>query len=68
MTPLASSTQGERQSMAPDKQQSSDTLLGFLWKHKIWWLAPALSVLAITGLLLYFGRTSASSPFVYTLF
>ena len=54
--------------MASDDQQNSDTLLGFLWKHKIWWLAPALSVLAITGLLLYFGRSTASSPFVYTLF
>jgi hypothetical protein len=57
-----------RDSPMTDEKQSSDTLLGFLWKHKVWWLAPALSVLAITGLLLYFGRSTASSPFVYTLF
>ena len=51
-----------------NEKEGSETLLGFLWKHKIWWLAPALSVLVITGLLLYFGRSTASSPFVYTLF
>ena len=51
-----------------DEQESSESIAAFLWRHKIWWMMPALSVLAITGLLLYFGRTDASSPFVYTLF
>lgn len=51
-----------------DENDSAEGLIRFLWRHKIWWLAPALSVLAITGLLLYFGRSSASSPFLYTLF
>jgi len=52
----------------PQDDTSSAGLLSFLWRHKIWWLMPAISVLLITGLLLYFGRSNASSPFVYTLF
>ena len=43
-------------------------LLAFLWRYKIWWMAPAISVLIITALLLYLGRSTESSPFVYTLF
>lgn len=45
-----------------------ESLLRFLWRNKIWWLAPAISVLAITALLLYFGRSTAEAPFTYTLF
>lgn len=52
-----------------DREESApEGFLRFLWRHKIWWIMPALSVLLITGLLLYFGRSTASSPFVYTLF
>ena len=43
-------------------------LLQFLWRYKLWWMVPAVSVLVLTGLLLYFGRSSSTSPFVYTLF
>jgi len=43
-------------------------LLAFLWRNKIWWIAPAVSVLIVFGLLLYLARSNASSPFVYTLF
>ena len=50
------------------EDESGDGLFRFLWRHKIWWIMPAVSVLIITGLLLYFGRSTASSPFVYTLF
>jgi len=46
----------------------NEGLLQFLWRHKIWWITPAVSVLILTALLLYFGRSTASSPFVYTLF
>lgn len=49
-------------------QDDNSGLLAFLWRHKIWWLMPAISVLLITLLLMYFGRSNASSPFVYTLF
>lgn len=51
--------------MAEDENES---LLAFLWRYKIWWMAPAASVILITALLLYLGRSSESSPFVYTLF
>ena len=55
--------------MAQESEEREDeSLLQFLWRHKIWWIAPALSVLVVTALLLYFGRSTASSPFVYTLF
>ena len=49
-------------------EPQEESLLAFLWRHKIWWLAPAASVIMITALLLYLGRSSESSPFVYTLF
>ncbi len=51
-----------------DEPTQSRSLLAFLWRNKVWWLLPALSVLVLTALLLYFGRSSSSSPFVYTLF
>ncbi len=55
--------------MSNDVQEEQDEgLLQFLWRHKVWWITPAVSVLIITALLLYFGRSTASSPFVYTLF
>ena len=59
--------------VGPDKvltmaEPQEESLLAFLWRHKIWWLAPAASVIMITALLLYLGRSSESSPFVYTLF
>jgi hypothetical protein len=53
----------------PDESSSDEGLLGFLWRNKIWWLTPAIAVLILTGLLMYFGsRGSATSPFTYTLF
>jgi len=55
---MADEIEGERE----------EGLLRFLWRHKIWWITPAVSVLILTALLLYFGRSTASSPFVYTLF
>jgi Family of unknown function (DUF5989) len=51
-----------------EESSSGGGLLGFLWRNKIWWLTPAIAVLLLTGLLLYFGRSSATSPFTYTLF
>ena len=47
---------------------SGGGFLQFLWRNKIWWIAPAVSVLILTALLLYLGSEEASSPFVYTLF
>jgi len=62
-----SSDEVERMAGEIDEGQE-EGLLQFLWRHKIWWITPAVSVLVITALLLYFGRSTASSPFVYTLF
>ena len=55
--------------MNREKQNSlQGGFLQFLWRNKIWWIAPAVSVLILTALLLYLGSEEASSPFVYTLF
>jgi len=43
-------------------------LLLFLWKRKMWWLIPMVSVLLLLGLLLIFASTSGVGPFIYTLF
>ncbi len=43
-------------------------LFVFLWKNKLWWLIPMLSVLVVFGLLLLFAQTSPIAPFIYTLF
>jgi hypothetical protein len=43
-------------------------LLGFLWRQKLWWLIPMVSVLLVLGLLLIFASASGIGPFVYTLF
>jgi hypothetical protein len=43
-------------------------LLGFLWRQKLWWLIPMVSVLLALGLLLIFASASGIGPFVYTLF
>ncbi|HZR81921.1 MAG TPA: DUF5989 family protein [Candidatus Binatia bacterium] len=52
----------------PDDSSNGDGLLAFLWRNKIWWLTPAIAVLVLTALLIYFGRSPAASPFTYTLF
>jgi len=43
-------------------------LVNFLWKRKLWWLAPIILLLIITGIIIIFGQSSALSPFVYALF
>ena len=51
-----------------DHPQRSRSIGAFLWRNKIWWLMPAVGVLLLIALLLYFGPSSSTSPFVYTLF
>ena len=46
----------------------SKELLGFLWRAKLWWLLPMVSVLLLMGLLIGFGSASGVGPFIYTLF
>lgn len=43
-------------------------LLGFLWKRKLWWLIPMVTLLLTFGLLLIFASASGIGPFIYTLF
>jgi hypothetical protein len=49
-------------------EDENEPLFRFLWRYKIWWMAPALSVAIIMALLLFLGRSTESSPFVYTIF
>ena len=42
-------------------------LLDMLRHNKKWWIIPILCVLALFGVLLVLGSTSAA-PFIYTLF
>jgi hypothetical protein len=43
-------------------------LLQFLWRRKLWWLIPMVTLLLIFGLLLVFASASGLGPFIYTLF
>jgi hypothetical protein len=43
-------------------------LLAYLWRRKLWWMIPMVTVLVLFGLLLVFTQGSALAPFVYTLF
>jgi hypothetical protein len=43
-------------------------LWDFTRERKKWWLAPVMIVLALIGLLIVFGGTSAIAPFIYTIF
>ena len=40
----------------------------FLKVRKKWWLTPIVVVLALLGVLIVWGQSSALAPFVYTLF
>ncbi|PIQ82240.1 MAG: hypothetical protein COV76_04660 [Candidatus Omnitrophica bacterium CG11_big_fil_rev_8_21_14_0_20_64_10] len=44
------------------------SLFRFLWKQRLWWMAPLIFVLLILGMLLIFAQQSAIAPFIYTLF
>jgi hypothetical protein len=43
-------------------------LLVFLWKRKLWWLIPMITILLFFGLLMIFATTSGLGPLIYTLF
>jgi hypothetical protein len=43
-------------------------LLAYLWRRRLWWMIPMVTVLALFGLLLVFTQGSALAPFIYTLF
>jgi hypothetical protein len=43
-------------------------MLAYLWKRKLWWLMPIVTVLLLFGLLIVFAQATAVGPFIYTLF
>ena len=43
-------------------------LFQFLWKEKMWWLAPMIIVLLLFVGVLVFGNSTGLGPFIYTLF
>ena len=43
-------------------------LLEYLWKNKIWWLAPPVIIFIAFGVLVVFSETSPVGAFVYMLF
>lgn len=40
----------------------------FLWRRKLWWLIPMVTMLILSGLLLFFAQASVVASFIYTLF
>jgi hypothetical protein len=40
----------------------------YLKVRKKWWLLPLLLMLFFVGLLIFFGQSTALSPFIYALF
>jgi hypothetical protein len=44
------------------------SLFSFMWRRKMWWMMPLVTVLLVLGLLVIFGQSSAISAFVYALF
>jgi len=43
-------------------------LWAFMRVRKKWWLLPIFIMLALVGVLIVFGQSSALSPFIYALF
>jgi hypothetical protein len=42
-------------------------LFRFLWKQKLWWLIPLLSVLILLSLFFIFAQATTIAPFIYPL-
>lgn len=51
-----------------EKIQISGELIGFLWRRKMWWMIPMVSVMLFFGIIIVFGSSSGVGPFIYTLF
>jgi hypothetical protein len=48
--------------------KTSKSLLGFLWKERLWWMIPFVVTLLVVAILLVFAHTSPIVPFLYTAF
>lgn len=47
---------------------SASSLLGVLWKERLWWLVPFVATLVLVAFLLVFAQSSPLAPFLYTAF
>ncbi len=43
-------------------------LYRFLWKQRLFWMIPMVSVLLILGILLIFAQSSPVGPMIYAIF
>ena len=43
-------------------------LMVYLWKRKLWWLIPMMSVFMVFGLLIAIAQATPLGPFIYALF
>lgn len=55
-----------------DEEPSNQSLVVEVWhflrEQKAWWLAPIFIMLLLVGALIFFGQSTALSPFIYALF
>ncbi len=54
--------------LQPKNKNVLGELWGFLKVRKVWWLAPIIILLVLSGVLIIFSQSSALSPFIYALF
>lgn len=43
-------------------------LAAFLWRERLWWMAPILLAVILIALLVVFAAQPVAAPFIYTLF
>ena len=43
-------------------------LMDYLWKRKLWWLIPMMSVFMVFGVLIMLAQATPLGPFIYALF
>ena len=44
------------------------SLFQFLWKRRMWWMIPLISLLIALGILLVVAQQSVLAPFIYAIF
>ncbi len=43
-------------------------LLVFAWENKLWWITPAVVILVLLAVMVWFARGESIAPFFYALF
>jgi hypothetical protein len=43
-------------------------LFSFLWRRKLWWIIPIITIMLIFGFLIALGTATGLGPLIYTLF